>query len=266
MNKYTVLKVGGALVFAGVLAGCAHKKPPPPPAQPSAATEQALSNAEQCVSQAQQLGVSVDQAQQLLNQAKQAAKVPNDKKAQDLASQVCQQTDAAINSYYLDKARTLDSQARQYTNLTSDEQSQLQQGESEIANNQGKDAYNTLSALVSQLQSAQTTYTVERGDNLWDISAKQSIYGNPYEWPLIYMNNSDKINDPDRIYPDQQLNIRTNPMKDAVNSATNYAKTRGPWKNGQALSKDHAWLNAQQSKMNSGGMSSSMNGHSGGKH
>ena len=259
MNKYTVLKVGGAIVLAGVLAGCAHKKAPPP--KPSAATEQALANAEQCISQAQQLGVSVDQAQQLLDQAKQAAKVPNDKKAQDLANQVCQQTDAATNSYYLDKARTLDAQARQYTNLNSSEQSQLQQGETEIANNQGKDAYDTLSALVSQLQSAQTTYTVVRGDTLWGISGKSSIYGNPYEWPLIYMNNADKIKDPDLIYPQQQLNVRTNPMKDEVNSATNYAKTRGPWKNGQALSKDHAWLNAQQSKM-----SSSMGSSSGGKH
>lgn len=256
MNKSTVLKVAGAIVLAGVLAGCAHKKAPPP--QPSAATEQALANAEQCISQAQQLGVSVSQAQQLLDQAKAAAKVPNNHKAQNLASQVCQQTDAATNAYYLNKARALDAQARQYTNLSSAEQSQLQQGETEIANNQGKNAYDTLSALVSQLKSAQSTYTVVRGDNLWDISGKSSIYGNPYEWPLIYMNNAGKINDPDLIYPNQHLNVRTNPMKDSVNSATHYAKTRGPWKNGQALSKDHAWLNAQQSKMNS------MNNGSGG--
>jgi nucleoid-associated protein YgaU len=258
MNRYTVLKVAGTLALAGILAGCAHKKVPPP--QPSAATEQALANAGQCISQAQQIGVSANQAQQLLNQAKAAAKVPDNKKAQDLASQVCQQTDAATNTYYLDKARTLDAQAHQYTNLTTAEQSQLQQGETEIANSQGKDAYDTLSALVSQLQSAQTTYTVVHGDTLWGISGKSSIYGNPYEWPLIYMNNASKISNPDRIYPDQQLNVRMNPMKDSVGSATHYAKTRGPWKHGQALSRDHAWLNAQQSKTNSG----SVNNGSGG--
>jgi len=252
MNKHAVLKVGIAIAFAGAVAGCAHKKAPPPPAQPSAATEQAISNAEQCISQAQQLGVSVDQAQQLLDQAKQAAQVPNDDKAQSLASQVCQQTDSAINQYYLDKARQLDSQARQYTNLTSAEQSQLQQGETAIANNQGKNAYDILSALVSQLQSAKTTYTVVRGDNLWDIAKKPSIYGNPYEWPLIYLHNSDKIGNPDLIYPDQQLEIYLNPMQDEAQSAEQHAKTRGPWQNGQALSKDKAWLNAQQSKMNQG--------------
>ncbi|MGH8127573.1 MAG: LysM peptidoglycan-binding domain-containing protein [Gammaproteobacteria bacterium] len=263
MNKSTVLKVAGAIVLAGVLAGCAHKKAPPP--QPSAATEQALANAEQCISQAQQLGVSVDQAQQLLDQAKTAAKVPDDQKAQSLASQVCQQTDAATNAYYLKKARALDAQLRQRHDLNSDEQSQLQQGETQIANNQGKPAYDTLSALMSELQSAQSTYTVTRGDTLWGISGKSSIYGNPYEWPLIYMNNADKINNPDRIYPDQQLNIRSNPSQDSVDSATHYAKTRGPWKNGQAMSKDHAWLNAQQSKMNSMN-NGSMNNGSGGGH
>ena len=256
MNNHTVLKVAGAVVLAGVLAGCAHKKPPPP--QPSAATEQALANAEQCISQAQQLGVSVAQAQQVLAQAKEAAKVPNDQKAQNLASQVCQQTDAATNAYYLDKARALDAQARQYTNLSASEQSQLQQGETQIANNQGKPAYNTLSALVSQLKSAQSTYTVKRGDTLWGISGSSAGYNNPFEWPLIYMYNASKINDPDLIYPNQQFDIHTNPLKGEADSAIHYAKTRGPWRHGQALSKDHAWLNAQQSKMSmhSGSMSS----------
>ncbi len=251
MNKQAVLKVGIAIAFAGVLAGCAHphKKAPP---KPSAATEQALANAQQCIAQAQQLGVSVAQAQQLLDQARQAAKVPNDQQAQSLASQVCQQTDSSINQYYLDKARQLDAEARQYTNLTSAEQAQLQQGETSIANNQGKDAYDTLSALVAQLKSAKTTYTVVKGDNLWNIAKKPSIYSNPYEWPLIYLQNSSKINNPDLIYPNQQFEIWLNPLQTDAQSATNYAKTRGAWKNGKALSKDKAWLNAQQSKMGSG--------------
>lgn len=262
MDRRSVLQIGLGVLLAGLIAGCAHKQPPPP-AQPSAATEQAIANAEQCISQAQQLGVDVSQAQQLLDQAKQAAQVPNDQQAQSLASQVCQQTDAAINQYYLDKARQLDAQARQYTNLTADEQSQLQAGEAAIANNQGKQAYDTLSALVAQLKSAKTTYTVMRGDNLWNIAKKPSIYGNPYEWPLIYMSNSDKISNPDLIYPNQQFEIWLNPMQDEANSATNYAKTRGPWKGGQALSKDRAWLNAQQSKMNQNSMNG---GGAGGGH
>ncbi|MGH8224738.1 MAG: LysM peptidoglycan-binding domain-containing protein [Gammaproteobacteria bacterium] len=252
MNRSDVMKLGMAILLAGVLAGCAHKKPPPP-AQPSAATAQALANAAQCIGQAQQSGVSVATAQQLLDRAQEAAKVPDNEQAQSLASQVCQQTNAAINQHYLDQARALDSQARRHTNLTAAEQSQLEQGETAIANSQGKRAYDILGALVAQLKAAQTTYTVVRGDNLWNIAKKPSIYNNPYEWPLIYQQNADKIKNPDRIYPSQQFNIRLNPLQDEVNNASNYAKTRGPWKNGQALSRDHAWLDAQQSKANGGG-------------
>lgn len=260
MNRRAVIQFGLGLALALVVAGCAHKQAPPPP-QANAATEQALTNAQQCISQAQQLGIDVSQEQQLLSQAQQAAQAGNNDQAQSLATQICQQTDAAINQYYLDKARQLDQQARQYTNLTSDQQSQLQQGESAIANNQGKQAYDILSALVAQLQSAKTTYTVMGGDNLWNIAKKPSIYGNPYEWPLIYMHNSDTINNPDLIYPNQQLQIWLNPLQDDATSAINYAKTRGPWKNGQALSKDHAWLNAQQAKMNQGGTMGGGGGH-----
>src|SRR5699024_3443934 len=98
---------------------------------------------------------------------------------------------------YLAKARALDSQAQQYTNLSADQQSSLQQGETQIANNQGKSAYETLKALVDELQSGRVTYTVRAGDSLWDIAGRPTVYGNPLEWPLIYLENSGSINDPD---------------------------------------------------------------------
>lgn len=253
MNKRALIQFGVGLTLAALVAGCAHKQAPPPP-KISAATQSALTNAEQCISQAQKLGIDVTQAQQLLTQAQQAAKSGNNDQAQSLANQVCQQTDAAINQYYLDKARQLDQEARQYANLSSEEQSQLQQGETSIANNQGKQAYDTLSALVAQLKAAKTTYTVMNGDNLWNIAKKPSIYGNPFDWPLIYLHNADMIKNPDLIYPDQQFQIWLNPLKTEAASASNYAKTRGPWRNGQALSKDRAWLNAQNAKMGQSGM------------
>ncbi len=50
-------------------------------------------------------------------------------------------------------------------------------------------------------------YTVVRGDNLWDISKKEEIYGNPYQWIRIYSVNKDQIKNADLIYPEQIFNV-----------------------------------------------------------
>jgi len=50
-------------------------------------------------------------------------------------------------------------------------------------------------------------YSVLRGDNLWKIAKKDDIYGDPYLWPRIYVENRAKIKNPDLIYPNWVLNI-----------------------------------------------------------
>ena len=50
-------------------------------------------------------------------------------------------------------------------------------------------------------------YSVVRGDNLWKIAKKDDIYGDPYLWPRIYVENRDKIKHPDIIYPKWVLNV-----------------------------------------------------------
>ena len=50
-------------------------------------------------------------------------------------------------------------------------------------------------------------YSVRKGDNLWNISKKSNIYDDPYMWPRIYRANRDAVNDPDLIYPRQNLVI-----------------------------------------------------------
>jgi LysM repeat protein len=53
-----------------------------------------------------------------------------------------------------------------------------------------------------------TYYEVRKGDTLWGISASDKGYNDPFQWPLIFKANRDQIQDPDLIYPDQNLKVR----------------------------------------------------------
>jgi len=94
---------------------------------------------------------------------------------------------------------------------------------------------------VSQAQT-DSNYQVERGDSLWGISGKAEIYANPYQWPLIYKNNSGKIEDADLIYPGQVFAIDNNPSSSEVSAAVQHAKTRGRWSIGVVEQSDKAYL------------------------
>ena len=49
------------------------------------------------------------------------------------------------------------------------------------------------------------TYTVESGDSLWKIA--EDMYGNGSKYTKIFDANRDILDDPDRIFPGQELNI-----------------------------------------------------------
>jgi cell division protein FtsB len=50
-------------------------------------------------------------------------------------------------------------------------------------------------------------YSVLSGDSLWKIAKKKEIYNDPYLWPRIYVENRDRIKNPDLIYPNSILNV-----------------------------------------------------------
>ena len=85
-------------------------------------------------------------------------------------------------------------------------------------------------------------YSVVKGDNLWNISAKPDIYNNPFQWPLIYKANSGKIKDADLIYPGQVFAINTTASSADVEAAIRHAKTRGAWSLGVVEESDKAYL------------------------
>jgi len=85
-------------------------------------------------------------------------------------------------------------------------------------------------------------YEVSRGDNLWDISGKPSVYADPYQWPLIFKANSDQIKDADLIYPGQVLTVDTAPSSSDVSAAVQHARTRGSWSVGEVEESDQMFL------------------------
>jgi LysM repeat protein len=91
---------------------------------------------------------------------------------------------------------------------------------------------------------ADDIYTVQRGNCLWCIAGKKEIYGNPYQWPLIYRANKDQIKDADLIYPNQKLKIDRNASKQTMEAAIKHARTRGAWKIGKVEATDTAFLKA----------------------
>ncbi|MDH5611473.1 MAG: LysM peptidoglycan-binding domain-containing protein [Gammaproteobacteria bacterium] len=87
-----------------------------------------------------------------------------------------------------------------------------------------------------------SSYSVVRGDNLWDISGKDNVYGNSYQWPLIYKTNRNKIKDADLIYPGQVFDIDQNASATDIDAAINHAKTRGAWSVGDVEQSDLDYL------------------------
>lgn len=146
------------------------------------------------------------------------------------------------NEAALAEARRLLAQIREHTGLNADQQSRLRQGERAIDNNEGRRAVDLLSALLSELRAARMSYTVVRGDSLWRISGRAEIYGNPYQWPLIYKANADQIRDADLIYPNQQFSVVSHPTRGDVDAAVNHARTRGAWVLGRVEESDRRYL------------------------
>lgn len=110
------------------------------------------------------------------------------------------------------------------------------------ARSQAEAAIAQREAEMAKMGAAADSYKVVRGDSLWRISGKSEVYGNPYQWPLIYKANRDKIKDADLIYPGQVFAIDRAASSADVAAAVNHAKTRGAWSLGVVEESDKAYL------------------------
>ena len=83
--------------------------------------------------------------------------------------------------------------------------------------------------MLRRWQSLPKTYKVKKGDTLWGIASKDYIYGDPWQWPLIYRANRDKIRNPHLIFPKQELKIpRDITCKDIIEARREALRTPPP--------------------------------------
>lgn len=194
------------ILTASMAVGCAsQQKQETPPAADSgpSASAVAIANAKAEMKKASSLGYLWRDTGKILKKAEAAAKKGDESKAVKLANEARSQAEMAVKQYYLEQG---------------------------------------IDRSLPSSESSMSSYSVVRGDSLWGIAGKDTIYGNPYQWPLIYKANSDKIRDADLIYPGQEFDINSNPADSEVSAAINHAKTRGAWSIGAVEASDKAYL------------------------
>jgi nucleoid-associated protein YgaU len=191
-----------AALTLGLAVGCASKEPKEEEAGgPSAAAKNAIYSAKLANAKAAKLGHEWRDTGKMIQDAEKAAAAGDNDTAISLADKARAQAEAAIDQYYREQERL---------------QNLEMEGHKLFAGDGGT-------------RMAMDTYQVMRGDSLWKISGKSEVYGNPYEWPLIYKANSAKIRDADLIYPGQVFDIDRGASTTEIDAAVRHAKTRGAW-------------------------------------
>lgn len=210
--------------------------------------EDSLSAAGSAVDQAKAAGAQVADAQTSLRDANDAYKKKVYDKAILLATQAQQIASQAYNQMQLDKAKALILVAQKSRDsLSGDAQVLLRDAETAYDNGQGELAMQAISSLMSNGKIASQSGKVERyvvmvGDSLWIISGKPEVYNDPYQWPLIFKANTDRIKDPDLVIPGWKLTIKHDYSQTEIREAIRHARHRGPWMLGKMTESDMRYL------------------------
>ena len=205
------------MLVLGLAAGCASTPDQSDAVADQASAEQAIADAKSSNAQAKAMGAEWRDTGKMIKSAEAALAAGDYAKAVDLANKSRRQAENAMKQAKAEQARLEQSGAIS----SSEDQSSSKRGGVIAGDNQ---------------------YEVVSGDNLWNISAKGDVYANPYQWPLIYKANRNKIKDADLIYSGQVLDIDRDASSADVDAAITHAKTRGAWSLGMTEASDEAYL------------------------
>lgn len=245
-----VILLSGAVLSLGLAGGCAttsQQTQPQATQQSSAAKDaaaQAIAAAKSAYADAKAKGYAWTTTGPLISKAEAAFNAGDYQKATDLANKAKAEAEAGINQYYLAKGlANLQQLQKMKGTMTPDQLAQLKKAEQYYSESKGKQLYDLTESMLTEMKNAMpASYSVMKGDTLWGIAGKNDIYGNPFEWPLIYKANAGKIHDPDLIYPGQNFSINRQADQAQINAAIYHAKHRGAWKLGQPTSSDLKYL------------------------
>ncbi len=201
------------MLVLGLAVGCAST-PEEQPVSDQAAAEQAIADAKATNAQAAKMGVEWRDTGDMIKEAEAAYAAGDYTKALELANAAKRQAENAM------------AQAKSEADRLA---------ASGMAASEDTSASMGAAGAVDQ-------YEVARGDNLWNISGKGEVYADPYQWPLIYKANRNKIKDADLIYPGQVFDIDRAASASDVDAAIRHAKSRGAWSVGAVEASDEAYL------------------------
>lgn len=200
------------MLVLGLVAGCAST---PDEGATQETAEQAIADAKATNAQAKGMNAEWRDTANIIASAEEALASGDYDKAVELANKAQRQAENAMQQAKDEQDRLNDSGA---LSGAADE-------DTSAANMGGEDSYEVVG-----------------GDNLWNISGKDSIYANPYQWPMIYKANRDKIKDADLIHPGQVFDIERNASGSDIDAAIDHAKSRGAWSVGAVEASDEAYL------------------------
>lgn len=211
MTKRTITRLFGvAILSLGLITGCASTEE----TDLQATAEQAIADAKAANKEAKALNYEWRDTGKIIEEAEAKLAAEDYEAAIKLANQAKAQAEEAAAQAAAENKKYLDSMAV------------------------GTTAPSSKYGAAGKVDS----YSVTHGDNLWNISGKDEVYADPYQWPLIYKTNRDKIKDADLIYPGQVFDIDQNASASEIDAAVNHAKTRGAWSLGDAEQSDRDYL------------------------
>lgn len=141
---------------------------------------------------------------------------------------------AQADQQALAPARSELEKAEVRTGLSTDQAQQLRAAQAQLGAGHAAAALILLQALNAELEGDARSYTVQPGDSLPMIAARNDVYANSRLWPLVAEANREHLRQGGRLRAGEVLAIPAHPTIEDVTTAQEYARGHKP-QNGPAV-------------------------------